>query len=117
MDWPGGQQVNRHSRALLTILIVAAVGMPYWFFSRTPGVDSPRPVVGAAAAPTRGGAIVATSRTDPPSFNRIAQPAIATELFAILTQGKLVRVNKETQELEPWLAETWQTSADGRTFT
>jgi peptide/nickel transport system substrate-binding protein len=116
MDWPGGQQVNRHSRALLTILIVAAVGLPYWFYSRRsagpPGPGTPPP-----AALVRGGAIVATSRTDPPSFNRIAHQAIATEIFALATQGRLVRINRETQELEPWLAETWRAGADGKTFT
>jgi peptide/nickel transport system substrate-binding protein len=116
MDWPGGQQVNRHSRALLTILIAAAVGLPYWFFSQKPDAGPPSRV-DAPVLPTRGGAIVATSRTDPPSFNRIAQPVIATELFALLTQGRLVRINRETQEVEPWLAEKWQTSADGRIFT
>ena len=115
MDWPGGQQVNRHSRALLTILIVAAVGLPYWFYSRgvtAPDVDGP-----GATALTRGGAIVATSRTDPPSFNRIAHQAIATELFAVATQGRLIRINRETQDVEPWLAEKWQASTDGKTFT
>jgi peptide/nickel transport system substrate-binding protein len=107
--------VNRHSRALLTIVIVAAVGLPYWFFARrTDGQNAPdKPGPHLLA---RGGWIVATNRTDPPSFNRIAHPVIATDLFALLTQGRLVRINKETQELEPWLAEKWE-SADGRTFT
>src|SRR5262245_34685778 len=117
MDWPGGQQVNRHSRALLTILIVAAVGLPYWFFSRKPAAQVRPPVERPVMPPARGGAIVATNRTDPPSFNRLAHPVIATDLFALLTQGRLVRINRETQELEPWLAEKWQASADGRTFT
>ena len=67
--------------------------------------------------PCAGGAIVATNRTDPPSFNRIAHQAIATEIFALATQGRLIRINRETQELEPWLAEKWQASPDGKTFT
>src|SRR5262245_13550024 len=120
MDWPGSQQVNRHSRALLTILIVAAVGLPYWFFSRkldVPAAPVHADLGGDVPAPVRGGALIATNRTDPPSFNRIAHPVIATELFAMLTYGRLVRVNRETQDLEPWLAEKWQTSADGKTFT
>ena len=30
-------------------------------------------------------------------------------------QGRLVRVNRATFELEPWLAEKWESSAGGRT--
>jgi peptide/nickel transport system substrate-binding protein len=45
------------------------------------------------------------------------QPEIATELFAMLTLGRLVRINRVTQEVEPWLAERWAIAADSRTFT
>jgi len=34
-----------------------------------------------------------------------------------LTQARLVRVNKVTDEVEPWLAESWDRSADGRVYT
>ena len=34
-----------------------------------------------------------------------------------LTQARLVRVNKVTDEVEPWLAERWDRSADGRRYT
>ena len=37
--------------------------------------------------------------------------------MALLTQARLVRVNRATDDLEPSLAESWTTSADGRTFT
>jgi peptide/nickel transport system substrate-binding protein len=56
-------------------------------------------------------------RTDPRSFNRLVQQATATEIFSLLTQGKLVRVNRATTELEPWLAEKWSISDDGRRYT
>jgi peptide/nickel transport system substrate-binding protein len=108
--------VNRHSRPLLTIVIVGAILIPYWLLSR----DAPRPastVMAPAIRPTAGGSIVASTRTDPRSFNRIVQPELATELFAFLTQGRLVRINRATQDLEPWLAETWDVSADGRVYT
>ncbi len=36
-----------------------------------------------------------------------------TELVNILTHAKLVRVNKGTQMVEPWLADSWETSTDG----
>jgi peptide/nickel transport system substrate-binding protein len=32
-------------------------------------------------------------------------------------QGRLVRINKATQEVEPWLAESWTVSGDGRIVT
>ena len=35
----------------------------------------------------------------------------------MLTQGPLVRINRSTFELEPWLAERWESSADGLTHT
>jgi peptide/nickel transport system substrate-binding protein len=110
--------VNRQSRALLTILIVAAVLVPYWLLTRDNAADRPAPLASnEEPEPTRGGAVIASSRTDPRSFNRLVHSQIATEIFAMLTQGKLVRVNRETQQLEPWLAERWTAAPDGRTFT
>jgi peptide/nickel transport system substrate-binding protein len=67
--------------------------------------------------PVRGGHLVASTRTDPRSFNRLVQPELATELFTMLTQAKLVRINRATTELDPWLAERWTASPDGRTYT
>ena len=40
-----------------------------------------------------------------------------TELVAILTQAKLVRVNRATQVVEPWLAESWTSDENGRRYT
>jgi peptide/nickel transport system substrate-binding protein len=109
--------VNRQSRALLTILVVAAVLIPYWLLSRD---TSPPPSAVAGEEdpiPTRGGAVIASSRTDPRSFNRIVHSGITTEIISMLMQGKLVRINRQTQEIEPWLAERWTTSEDGRSYT
>ena len=108
--------MNRHSRVLLSILIVAAVVVPYWYWSPAPGPSSAdRNPIAAPAA--RGGSIVTSMRTDPRSFNRIVQQATSTDIFAFLTQGRLVRVNRATTELEPWLADKWTVSEDGRTYT
>src|SRR5688500_4841384 len=35
----------------------------------------------------------------------------------MLLQGRLVRINRATFEVEPWLAEKWDASADGLTYT
>jgi peptide/nickel transport system substrate-binding protein len=40
-----------------------------------------------------------------------------TEALAMLMQGRLVRVNRSTFEVEPWLAERWESSDDGLTHT
>jgi peptide/nickel transport system substrate-binding protein len=66
---------------------------------------------------SRGGQIVASLRSEPRSFNRLASRDYATEVVTLLTQGRLVRINRATFELEPWLAERWESSADGRTHT
>lgn len=65
----------------------------------------------------RGGQIAASIRAEPRSFNRLVSRDQVTELLTILTQGRLVRINRATFELEPWLAERWESSADGRTHT
>jgi peptide/nickel transport system substrate-binding protein len=71
---------------------------------------------GATASPARGGEIVASQRTEPTTYNRYFENTAATELVAQLTQAKLVRVNRATDDLEPALAESW-TSADNLTYT
>ncbi len=64
-----------------------------------------------------GGQIVASIRAEPRTFNRFVARDQTTEVLTFLMQGRLVRVNRATFELEPWLAETWESSADGRTHT
>ena len=50
-------------------------------------------------------------------FNRLVAREQTAELLSLLTQGRLVRINRSTFELEPWLAEKWESAPDGRTFT
>ena len=112
--------MNRQSRALLTILIVGALFATYWLMTRRTGItlDAPgRTATDPVERPVRGGTLITTTRTEPRSFNRIAVNQFATELYALLTQGRLVRVHRSSQQLEPWLAERWEQSADGLTFT
>jgi peptide/nickel transport system substrate-binding protein len=60
---------------------------------------------------------VASIRAEPRSFNRLVARDQPTELLTQLTQGRLVRVNRATFELEPWLAEKWESSDDGLVHT
>src|SRR6266446_10726708 len=71
----------------------------------------------ASLAPKRGGQLVASIRAVPRSFNRIVAREQTAELLSMLTQGRLVRINRSTFDLEPWLAQKWEGSPDGRTYT
>jgi peptide/nickel transport system substrate-binding protein len=53
-------------------------------------------------------------RTEPKNFNPLLVSNDAEETVRYLTGGVLVRVNRQTQQLEPELAETWKVSKDGR---
>ncbi len=68
------------------------------------------------SVPARGGSIVGSVRADPASFNRLVAADRTSELVSILTQAKLVRVNRMTQQVEPWLAESWSADRDGRRY-
>jgi peptide/nickel transport system substrate-binding protein len=118
-----GQKVNRQSRALLTLLIVAVILIPYWLFR--PGgpfgaaVERPPSKLIPPADPpaARGGTITGSARSEPRSFNRLMARDFQTEVYSLLTHGRLVRINRVSQEVEPWLAEKWTASDDRRTFT
>lgn len=60
---------------------------------------------------------VASVRSEPFSFNRHAGTDAVTDLVSTLTQSKLIRINKETQEVEPWLAESVTADEPGRRYT
>ena len=61
--------------------------------------------------------LVSSLRAEPRTFNRYAGRDSVLEVVTHLTQAKLVRIDRQTQELQPWLAESWTASADGLTFT
>ena len=102
-------------RRLLGIVITAGMLAIVYAFWRTPGA----PGSGASSADTQtpGGQLVASIRAVPRSFNRLIAREQTAELLSLLTQGRLVRINRSTFELEPWLAEKWESAPDGRTFT
>src|SRR5881394_4474549 len=59
-----------------------------------------------------GGSIAASVRTDPQSFNRYFANDVSTDVVCELTHARLVRINKVSWDVEPWLAESWTESAD-----
>ena len=71
----------------------------------------------AATGVHRGGNLVVSIRSEPRTYNRFASRDPVTELVSLLTQAKLVRINRATSEVEPWLAERWTRSDDGLRYT
>ena len=55
--------------------------------------------------------------SEPKSFNPALVADDASETIRYLTGGVLVRLNRESQTLEPELATAWTVSKDGRTIT
>src|SRR5438094_4403868 len=110
--WPLSQFLTGHMRTLrafvvITVLVSAATACR--------ARDRATPVGGTA--PVRGGELVVSVRTDPQSFNWFTKRDGTTHLVTYLTQARAVRVNRVTQETEPWLAEGWTRSEDGRRYT
>jgi peptide/nickel transport system substrate-binding protein len=112
--------VNRQPRTLLSLLLIAVLlGTAYaiWRDLHPPAPGGASSASVAAPSFVRGGSATTVGRAEPRSFNRLVSRTEATELYSVLTQGRLVRVNRATGELEPWLAERWTSSADGRIYT
>lgn len=96
---------------------MAAVAFTAWLIWRDLFPATRDTVSPADGAPTRGGILRSSLRSEPRSFNRLSNAALATVLYSTFTQGKLVRLNPATQQIEPSLAEKWEVSPDGRTYT
>jgi peptide/nickel transport system substrate-binding protein len=56
-------------------------------------------------------------RSDPKTFNPALVADDSSETVRYLTGGVLLRLNRQTQKLEPELARGWNVSRDGRTIT
>jgi peptide/nickel transport system substrate-binding protein len=72
---------------------------------------------GETARASEGGELVASLRSDVEHYNRYFAPTAAADLVALLTHARLVHVDRETDTVEPALAERWETSDDGKTIT
>jgi peptide/nickel transport system substrate-binding protein len=56
-------------------------------------------------------------RADPKTFDPLLMADEVSESIRYMTGGYLVRVNRQTQQLEPSLATSWKLSPDGKTIT
>lgn len=105
------------ARPVAVALIVAAIAAAFFISRRTAHRDSGAPAAPVADVPVRGGELVSSFRSEPTTYNRYLDPNAAGDLLALLTQAPLVHVNRATDELEPWLAESWTESADHLTYS
>jgi peptide/nickel transport system substrate-binding protein len=64
-----------------------------------------------------GGELRFCLRTEPKTFDPLKVEDESSAAVRYLTGGVLVRVNRQTQELEPELAQSWKVSKDGRQIT
>jgi peptide/nickel transport system substrate-binding protein len=65
-------------------------------------------------AVAQGGELRFCLRTEPKTFDPLKVEDDASAAIRYLTGGVLVRVNRQTQDLEPGLAVSWNVSKDGR---
>src|SRR3954470_23495874 len=101
---------------LLGLVVTAGILVGGFVFYRSTITSSG--VTGEAAlAAKRGGQLVGSIRAVPRSFNRLVAREQTAELLSQLMYGRLVRINRATFDLEPWLAETWDAAPDGRSYT
>lgn len=110
--------MNRQARALLSfflLAIVAFAGWRWWTGVQQPAGDDTELVFNEVNS--RGGTLISSLRAEPRSFNRLVVRDFATDLYSVLTQGKLVRTNQVTFEIEPSLAERWDLAPDNQTYT
>ena len=66
---------------------------------------------------TNRGRITASIRSEPAGYNRYLTSTAAGDLLSRLTDGRLIVLNRSTDEVEPALAERWTQSADGLSYT
>ena len=111
----GRARPTRYVGVILMVLVFAAALILY----RGVRPDAPEGETAArtAGGAQRGGQIVGSLRSEPTSFNRLVAQDQPTDILSMLMQGRVVRINRATMELEPWLAERWETSDDRRTYT
>ena len=100
---------------ILVVIVAAAAAISSWR-ARKPASGDATPS-GASTRTPRGGELVATLRSEPRTYNRYIDREAAGEVLSLLTHAPLVRVNRRTDTLEPWLAESWTQSDDRLTYT
>ena len=105
------------SKSLAVAAIVVAIGAALFLSRGRRSESTGSSTASSSAAPSRGGELIASLRSDPTTYNRFVDDSTPGEALALLTQATLVFVNRATDTLDPWLAESWTESADHLTYT
>jgi peptide/nickel transport system substrate-binding protein len=109
------------SKSVAVIAIAGAIALALYLAKRpAPTRSTPLPSsdrTAATATPTRGGELIASLRAEPTTHNRYVDYSTPGEVLALLTHATLVRVDRTTDTLEPWLAESWSESPDHLSYT
>ena len=108
-------------RSTALAALAAIVGLSAFYLFRhapaTPGASGPATRAGSSrpdepartrtpACEAAGGTLVAAIRGEPERFNPlVGAPDNTLDLLSHLLHGRLVRIDRESGELEPWLAE------------
>ena len=107
--------ITRSAVAVVVLTAAIAAGL---YVSKRRAQPAGVPATGTPSATlVRGGELVASYRTEPASYNRYVDNTAAGELVSLLTYAPLVHIDRVTDTLEPWLAESWTQSADGKAYT
>jgi len=85
-------------------------------FSLALGLAVCSSMVHADSSARSGGELHFCLRGEPKTFNPLLVEEDASETIRYLTGGVLIRLNRQTQALEPALATSWKVTADGRTI-
>jgi peptide/nickel transport system substrate-binding protein len=108
--------VARTVKTLLAVVLTAVlVGLAWYARGRSVGPDAGAPA--DARTPARGGELIVSLRGEPAAYNRYVEASQYAEVVSTFVDAKLVRVNRATDTLEPWLAEGWTRSDDGLSYT
>ena len=102
---------QRHSLRILVATFAAAAAIAC---RPAPGDTPPR---AATQGIPRGGDLFIAVRTEPQSFNWYTRRDGSTYIVTALTQARLFQVNRATQQVEAWLAESSTRSDDGLRYT
>ena len=72
---------------------------------------------GDVGAPRTEQALTASLRSEPSRYNRYVEATAAGDLVSLLVDGRLIRIDRATDTVEPALAESWTSSPDGLVHT
>jgi peptide/nickel transport system substrate-binding protein len=84
--------------------------------ARLPDIENPK-VVKTGKIGRSGGTLITGEISDPRTFNSIVAQETSSSIPLSRVFDPFVQTNFDTTEVEPGLAESWATSADGRTWT